>query len=102
MKEIQAIELGEYGLYRCYNYNGKDYHQTYLEYFNCRGDKNTLNFPLVCKLATIEQCRKWHELSEYKDIDNFQRYKSEPALLWQIIKEPEPVKHECKNLLLTL
>ena len=100
MQEIQQIELVKYGVMRCYDYYGKgDYlHQTYEDYYRCRGDKDIKNFPLVLKLATLDQCNKWNELSDFKGIDREQRYTLEPALLWEIINPPEPIIHNCKKV----
>lgn len=96
LRPIQAAELNKYGVMRCYDYEGKGnyQHQTYREHYQYRGDK-IHNFPLVIKFATLSQCAKWHELSEFKGINSIQRYHLEPALLWEIVEKPEPLKHEC-------
>lgn len=91
--------LEKYGLLRCYDYygNGQRLHQTYKDYFRCRGDKDLYGFPLVSKQATITQCQKWIELSEFKNISENERYKLAPYLLWEIITPPEPCKCECNK-----
>lgn len=97
LKEIQKIELVKYGIQRCYDYYGQgDFmHQTYLESFNCRGDKDTWGFPLVLNYATLRQCQKWRELTEFAAIDERKRYVLESALLWEVIDPPKPVTHKC-------
>lgn len=97
LRVIQVTELDKYGIMRCYDYmnNGNWRHQTYRDYYRCRGDKDIHNFPLVIKFATLSQCNKWHELSQFKGIDKIQRYHLEPALLWEIIEKPLPVIHGC-------
>ena len=97
LKEIQTVELEKYGIMRCYDYYGKgDYtHQTYADYFRCRGDKDNASFPLIRKNATLNQCKKWHELSEFAGINEFERLRICPSLLWEIISTPVPVKHKC-------
>lgn len=97
LKKTQVIELDKYGIYRCYDYchDGNYSHQTYRDYYRCRGDKDTLHFPVICKLATLDQCNKWHELSAFKGIDSYQRVQLLPALLWEVIEKPKPVIHIC-------
>lgn len=95
LREIQIEELKKYGLMRCYTYANKYFHQTYADYYCKRGDKDTPNFPLVCKFATLAQCDKWHELGEFKGIDKQQRYFLAPALLWEVIEPPSPFNHIC-------
>lgn len=96
---LQKEKLGTYGILRCYDYYGKgDFsHQTYLDYYRCRGDKDLSHFPLVAKNPTIDQCHRWTELSAYKNIDKHDWYRLDMLLLWEIINKPEPVKHICNN-----
>lgn len=96
---LQKEKLADYGIYRCYEYGGKMYHQTYLEQFDCRGDKDNPHFPVVAKIPTLDQCHRWTELTEYKAIDKRGWYRLDVKLLWEIIDRPEPVKHICNVLI---
>lgn len=100
IRKLQQEKLAEYGLYNCYEYGGKYYHQTYTNQYRCRGDKDDVRFPLVAKKPTLSQCQHWTELSEYKNIDKRDWWQLNISLLWEVIDKPEPVKHICDGKIL--
>ena len=93
--QLQKELLEGYGLMRCYEYGGKYYHQTYRHYFTCRGDKDTLHFPVVAKKPSLSQCQRWTELASYKNISKIDWWRLDVLLLWEIIEKPAPVVHVC-------
>jgi hypothetical protein len=95
IKKTQKELLASYGLYDCYEYDGKHYHQSYLKHFCCRGDKDSPGFPLVTKYATLSQCHKWIELSTWKDITKAERTYKGPVLLWERVETPNPIQCLC-------
>jgi hypothetical protein len=97
---LQIELLEKYGLFRCYDYygDGNRKHQSYVDQFKCRGDKDIWGFPLVSKQATLSQCKRWKELDAFSFIENkFERYSKAPYLLWEIVDAPEPVQCLCIN-----
>ncbi|OGP64990.1 MAG: hypothetical protein A3K22_02100 [Deltaproteobacteria bacterium RBG_16_42_7] len=95
--QLQEEKLDGYGIYRCYDYygNGEFKHQTYRDYYRCRGDKDISDFPVVAKKPTMDQIERWHELKEHKGLSKIDWYRLDILLLWEIMEKPAPVKHEC-------
>ena len=94
---LQKEKLEGYGIFRCYDYQGKGKytHQTYVDQFRYRGDKDSPNFPLISNKPTLAQCQKWAELSEHKNIDKQRWWALNVMILWEIVEKPEPLKHNC-------